>query len=130
MNEIKSYDEMLDTLKDVRNYLKIARADDCVDELDKVAKYLINKNNNKPTVEEVFKEFEKLGYKNKPNEKHPHMIYLVDEDGEPKWDLIICINKLSKKYWKRWGDNSFERFTVEEHQLLTKLFKAWGWFDE
>ena len=31
-------------------------------------------------VEQVLKEFEELGYKNKPNAKYPYMIYLADEN--------------------------------------------------
>ena len=55
------------------------------------------------------------------------MIWLVNNDDEPKWVLTIKINTQSKKYWKRWGDGDFEAFTLQEHQLLNKLFKIWGW---
>ena len=127
MNEIKSYDEMLDTLKDVRNYLKISRADDCVDELDKVARYLINKNNNKPTEEEVLKEFEALGYKKYNTDYRDYIELRNEEKGER-----ICIDLDIKTYMKLDTDIFIMPFgiTPQEHQLLTKLFKAWGWVNE
>lgn len=84
------------------------------------------------TKEEVLKKFEELGYEYRPKKEYPHTIFLVDDDDDdnPKWVLYIIINTQSKKYWKRWGDDCFERFTFQEHQLLTELFKALGWFDE
>ncbi len=80
-------------------------------------------------VEQVLKEFEELGYENKPNAKYPHMIYLVDEDDVPQMVLTIFINTQTKRYWKHYGDYSLGSFSFEEHKLLTKLFKALGWFE-
>ena len=84
-----------------------------------------------PTLEEVKKEWEELGYEWRTPIDYPHMIYLVDnDDDELKWVLSIKINTQSKKYWKIWGDEVFASFTFEEHNLLTKTFRALGWFDE
>jgi hypothetical protein len=55
---IKTYDEALKTLNDVRKYLDINRADDCVEELDKVARYFINEKHSQPTLSECIKEWE------------------------------------------------------------------------
>ena len=60
---IKTYDEALKTLNDVRTYLAISRADDCVAELDKVAKYFINeKHKENPTFEQCIKEWNEKGF--------------------------------------------------------------------
>ena len=59
---IKTYEEALQKLNDIRDYLKIARADECVEELDSVAKYFINER-NQPTLEELIKEWEDDGFK-------------------------------------------------------------------
>lgn len=89
---------------------------------------LVNQT-KQPTLEEVKKEWEELGYEWRILNDYPHMIHLVNDDDEPKWILVIKINTRSKKYWKRWGDLSVEPFTFEEHQLLTKTFRALGWFE-
>ena len=60
---IKTYDEALKTLNDIRTYLAISRADDCVEELDKVARYFINeKHKENPTFSECIKEWESKGW--------------------------------------------------------------------
>lgn len=83
-----------------------------------------------PTEEEVKKEWEELGYEWRIPKEYPHMIWLVNDDEAEKWVLTIKINTQSKKFWKKWGDLCIEPFTFEEHQLLTKTFKALGWYDE
>ena len=82
------------------------------------------------TLEEVKKEWEELGYEWRIPKEYPHMIWLVDDEEEEKWVLRIKINTQSKKYLKLWGDGGFERFTFQEHNLLTRTFKALGWYDE
>lgn len=98
-----------------------------IDSMD-IFKELVNEKINNPTLEEVKKEWEKLGYEWRIPKEYPHMIWLVSDDDEPKWVLHIKINTQSKKYWKRWGDLSVEPFTFQEHQLLTKMFRALGWY--
>ena len=90
---------------------------------------LVNKTKT-PTLEEVIKDWEKLGYRWIVPSKYSHMILLVDYDEEEKWILTIRINTQTKKIWKDWGDGSLESFTFEEHQLLTKTVKAVGVEDE
>lgn len=89
-----------------------------------------DKKDKTPTLEEVIKEWEELGYELKTKTEYPHMIYLVNDDDEIKWVLSININTETKKYWKHWGNMEFESFTFQEHNLLTKTFRALGWFDE
>ncbi len=85
---------------------------------------------NQPILEEIKKEWEELGYEWRIPKEYPHMIWIVDDDEEEKWVLRIKINTQSKTYWKLWGDGSFDKFTLQEHQLLTKTFRALGWYDE
>jgi hypothetical protein len=60
---IKTYDEALKTMSNVRKYLAINRADDCVEELDKVARYFINeKHKENPTLSECIKEWNEKGF--------------------------------------------------------------------
>lgn len=80
--------------------------------------------------QEVLKEFEKLGYKNKIHPLHSHMVYLMCDDEDPDLILTIYINKESRVYWKSYTGNEFGSFTLQEHLLLHKLFEIWGWFDE
>ena len=79
------------------------------------------------TEQEVIKKFEKLGYEYKKIKEYPDIIYLINDANEPKQLLSIKINTKVKKYLKVWGDLRIEPFTVEEHQLLTELFKCWEW---
>ena len=83
-----------------------------------------------PTLEEVKKEWEELGYEWRIPKEYPHMIWLVNDDEEERLVLRIKINTQSKTYWKLWGDGGFDKLTFQEHQLLTKTMKALGWFDE
>ena len=80
-----------------------------------------------PTLEEVIKEWEELGYEWRIPKEYPHMIWLVNDDEEERLVLRIKINTQSKSYWKLWGDGGFDKFTFQEHQLLTKTMKALGW---
>lgn len=79
---------------------------------------------------EIKKEWEELGYEWRTPIEYPHMVYLVNDDEQPEWILTLKINTQSKRYWKIWGSGVFESFTIEEHNLLTKTFRALGWFDE
>lgn len=121
---------MLNTLNDVRQYLKIARADDCAEELDKVAEYLININ-LQPTEEEVLKKFEELGYEiliSPTNKKHIQIAYEENDS-----IIEVYYNEQNKTYWyecRCFGVNRPQVILPNEHQLLTKLFKAWGLFNE
>lgn len=70
-----------------------------------------------PTLDECIKEWEERGWK--VDFKYPKGIDLV------KSKLFrISIYFTDKTYF------SDTPLTLKEHQLLTKLFKALGWFDE
>ena len=115
---IKTYDEALKTLNDIRTYLAISRADDCVEELDKVARYFINeKHKENPTFEECIKEWEERGW-------------TVDE---LKQFPIIKIWKLNKEqnvvdniyiYPKKLNSQIDFYANSETLNLLTKTLKA------
>ena len=74
------------------------------------------------TKEEVLKKFEELGYEIYQEEKYIAM--------KNKAKKEITIKFIGKHYFKRDDDNFWEIITFQEHQLLTELFKALGWFDE
>ncbi len=77
-----------------------------------------------PTIEEVKKEWEELGYEWKETGKE----ILLDNNIEEK---VIRIYKSFKLYHvKALGENYFENASFALHQLLTKTFKALGWFND
>lgn len=108
---IKTYEEALQKLNDIRDYLKIARADECVEELDSVAKYFINER-KQPTLEEVKKEWEERGFIVNNNEFY---IFLHHE----QYGISMFINKKEKKYHVYSG-----YISLKLNELLTKTFRA------
>ena len=87
---------------------------------------------NKQALEEIKKEWEELGYKWSSD---------VDEEIFLKMPIkyttkyvIITISSVRKAYWKRVNDNlenlNYLPFLFKEHQLLTKTFKALGWYED
>lgn len=110
---IKTYDEALKTLNDVRTYLAINRADDCVQELDKVARYFINeKHKESPTLEQCIKEWENKGFIVK-NDKD----YIFLDYGE--YGIGLFIDKREMKYHIFYG-----YISLELNKLLTKTLKS------
>lgn len=70
----------------------------------------------KPTEQDIFKEFEELGY---------HITKGLNS-------IKFYNNKNSKKIMI-WNDKTYIAnafFTIKEHQLLHRLFEIWGWVDE
>ena len=72
-----------------------------------------------PIEQAIFKEFEELGYE--INSSKEEMIVLYSQKRN---NNHIFINKLTKSY------SSHEDITLQEHQLLHRLFELWGFFDE
>lgn len=70
-------------------------------------------------VEQVLKEFEELGYE--WTDKKDGLINIKHKKDVAK-DILIYTS--SKDYISIWT------ISLQEHQLLTKLFKALGWYDE
>lgn len=119
---IKNYDEALKTLNYVRNYLSISRADNCVEELDKVARYFINeKHKENPNLSECIKEWEKRGYLCFLS-KEPK---LLDISNLEEYS-VIKIGLENKHYIKVDSVlySSFIPITFEEHNLIHKTLKA------
>lgn len=90
--------------------------------LDLIRKFGIELTTKTDPIEEVKKEWGELGYE-------------VEEDSLTiqftKKNKIIAIYKHNKEY--DCTKNSIWRVSVttfQEHQLLTKTFRALGWFDE
>lgn len=77
-------------------------------------------NRPKPTLEEVKKEWEKLEYEWNQRE---HLILLYKR----KIDKMICINTTILGYSCSNSDEVSLIITYQEHQLLTKTFRALDW---
>lgn len=117
---IKTYDEALKTLNDIRTYLAISRADDCVEELDKIARYFINeKHKENPTFEECIKEWEERGFEVKWNNENQLKI--------SNYILGILIDKHSKDIliYDSYSYATSQYLSFELHHLLSKTIKAW-----
>lgn len=115
---IKTYDEALKTLNDIRTYLAISRADDCVEELDKVARYFINeKHKENPTFSECIKEWEERGWTVDELKQFPVIkIWKLNKE-QRVVDNIYVFNKTLKS--KLDFDADYETLN-----LLTKTLKA------
>lgn len=119
---IKNYDEALKILSTIRTCLLIKGADDCVAELDKVAKYFINEEHKEnPTFDECIKEWEKRGYLCFLS-KEPK---LLDISNLEEYS-VIKIGLENKHYIKVDSVlySSFIPITFEEHNLIHKTLKA------
>ena len=75
-----------------------------------------------PTIKEVKKEWEELGYDWKEDN---YFIYLKCSDKYAEAEIII--KKYTKTFFKEDGHFEMLAFNFVEHQLLTKTFKALGW---
>lgn len=90
------------------------------------SKYFENPTSQIPTdltIEEVKKEWEKLGY-----------IVTTYIDGKYDWMSLeelcgdkIIIDLILKSYHKYDNDGESQHISLQEHQLLTKTFRALGW---
>lgn len=74
-----------------------------------------------PSLEQIKKEWEELGYE--------FTIYTAEDDTMRKFDISKNGEKIIL-----WYDHSYSKvgntdhcFTIQEHNLLTKTFKALGW---
>lgn len=72
----------------------------------------------------IIKEFEELGYEIKFKSDNVLKFIIKDED------TVLTIYKTSKDYRKvYYGETKIipEVITLQEHQLLHRLFKIWNW---
>lgn len=116
---IKTYDEALKTLNDIRTYLAISRADDCVEELDKVARYFINeKHKENPTFEECIKEWEDRGYIVE-SEKITNGIYIYKNNKLKTKIVFIRKTKLKTKI-----KTTCRLFCIADYELLNLIHKT------
>jgi hypothetical protein len=116
---IKTYDEALKTLNDIRTYLAIGKADDCVQELDKVARYFINeKHKENPFLSECIKEWEERGFTFKKRG-------LLVEIESKEWNVNIHIwmddNELLISNYE---ENYYTIIPYDLVYLLSKTLKA------
>lgn len=85
--------------------------------------YRLRELEKTPTLEEVKKEWEELGY-----EIYQEKKYIAMKNKTKKIEIIIDFK--DRDYFKRDDDNFWEIISLQEHQLLTRTMKALGWFDE
>lgn len=86
--------------------------------------YRLRELEKTPTLEEIQKEWENLGYE--------FITYTAEEYTMKKFEI--------SKYGEKiilWFDHSYSKvgktdhcFTIQEHLLLTKMFRALRWFNE
>lgn len=89
-----------------------------------IFKELVDEKLNKPTLEEIQQEWEALGYfftKTTDNQICLHTKY----NGE---NIILELSNYTYVKYDNYAEPM--DITLQEHQLLTKTFKALGWFDE
>lgn len=113
-------------LQDNYNILFASQLEEIIrKDLDKLEKSSWKYDVLPPTLEEVKKEWEKLGYKWFENNG---IIVLKQQIQFTNKFVIITLNSDKKAYWKNVDDNfNFIPFMFQEHQLLTKTMKALRW---
>ena len=84
-----------------------------------------------PTLEEVKKAWEELGYEWCASNNNKHIVLIKEIKNDMyngDYNKIISINSIIKNY-ACYIDESYshDAITFEEYQLLTKTFKALGW---
>lgn len=93
-----------------------------------IFKELVDEKLNNPTLEQVRKEWEELGYE---WEEDSLSISITKYNALNKPSRVITLYKHNKEYdCTRSSMWRVSCLTLQEHQLLTKTFKALGWFDE
>ena len=94
---------------------------------DRYIEHLIKIINHEPTLEEIKKEWEELGY---TWEEHEIYICISIEDPIDGTLKNIYIDK-KRKYYECYDEDDWDsrslQLTFKEHQLLTKTFRALGW---
>lgn len=92
-----------------------------------IFKELVDEKINNPSLEEIKKEWEELGYKWFENDYKIELITTVND-----FVTNIYLDKVDKKYCCFDGgtEEGYVSITIQEHQLLTKTFKALGWLDD
>ena len=131
-NQMNKYQEALDYVnKSVCTLLALRSIQD--EQVIKnlyILQELVDKEKS-PTLEEVKKAWEELGYEwcASNNNKHIVLIKEIENDMyDGDYNKIISINSIIKNY-ACYIDESYshDAITFEEYQLLTKTFKALGW---
>ena len=74
--------------------------------------------------QKIFKEFEELGY---TIENIGSILYLRNKEQDVDIKIWIFGKEYSCSIYNR---SLVSMITLQEHQLLHKLFEIWGWFDE
>lgn len=76
--------------------------------------------------QKIFKEFEELGYKIQKSVMGFNNIIYISNIENMSTIVIDTKNKLYSKHYTISFDSSMP-ITLQEHQLLHKLFEIWGW---
>ena len=80
----------------------------------------------KPTEQEVLKKFEELGYSVFKNHLKISLFHKTEDV-----EIAIWLEKGNESYCKAEKNGAeYEWITFQEHQLLTELFRCYGWIDD
>lgn len=112
-------------LQDNYNILFASQLEEIIrKDLDKLEKSSWKYDVLPPTIEEVKKEWEKLGYKWFEDDYKISLITTVND-----FVKEIYLDKVDRKYCCFDGGTGeeYDSITIQEHQLLTKTFKALRW---
>ena len=119
---MNKYQELLDIIRQNTDYSDYSiKTINAVDEAYEELYKKIEELTKIPTLEEVKKEWEDLGYKIVRHERR-ELIFKQKEDGTI-FTMWYFNNLCYSKYW----NGTPESITLQEHKLLTKTFKALGW---
>ena len=77
------------------------------------------------TEQEILKKFKELGYEVFVIERHSIALYKFIEKYNEEYSIIIDL--VNKCYYCECMEVIID---MQIHQLLTELFKCWGWFDD
>ncbi len=94
------------------------------DEPKKILQELVDQTKN-PTLEEIKKEWEELGYDWFFSKEKKSVLFIRSL----REHIAFILEIEEKHYYKTcsWDYSIFLPITFQEHQLLTKTFKALGW---
>ena len=84
------------------------------------------------TEQEILKKFEEMGYEVSFSYNKKHIVLLKETNDKYNGNYLkmININSITKKYSCYIDESySFDDITLQEHQLLTELFKCYKWIE-
>lgn len=122
MNKYQEYQKALEMAYETMNELDFSTAKEGCKYL-KILEGLVDQT-KLPTEDAVLKEFEELGYYFSRTTDN-QICLCTKYDGE---NIILDLSNYTYVKYDNYSEPM--DITLKEHQLLTKLFKALGWYNE